>query len=195
MRPFRWPVLVWREDAALRIIVEDFTCVVDGVSYSVPAGYAEFDGASIPRWMWGSVGHPFMREFECAALIHDYFYDHPEARGRHGLDDRQAVDTLFYRQLMAEGVARAKAKMMYWGVQRFGESRFVCPASRGLLDKSASEREAIERGDCDCAEREVAALLAEPESEDEDAEGQWLREGLALLDFGRIRANLAALDT
>ena len=68
MRPFRWPVLVWREDAPLRIIVEDFTCVVDGVSYSVPAGYAELNGASIPRWMWGSASEREAIESNLAAL-------------------------------------------------------------------------------------------------------------------------------
>lgn len=190
MPTLRWPVLVWRDDAPLRLIIEDFTCRVDGVEYTVPAGYDAFNGASIPRWLWSSIGHPYLREFERAALVHDYFYDSPEGRERHGIedDDRKAVDRIFERQLIADGVAPAKARLMFWAVDRFGASRFTCSSSTGLAGMDAAQVRALELDDCDCAEREAAEMLASEAAEDED--GRLLRAGLALLDFGRIRANL-----
>lgn len=44
----------------------------------VPKGF-EFDGASVPRWIWWIHGFaPWERDTLLAALIHDYLCEHPE---------------------------------------------------------------------------------------------------------------------
>ena len=190
----RWPVIAWRDDAPLRVLVEDFVRETAGVTYRVEAGFDRFDGASIPRWAWTGIGHPFMREYERAALVHDYLYGRPEAREAVGLgEDRAAVDRLFLAHLLEDGVSPAAAHVMWWAVQRFGEPRFRCAASEGLVGMDAAEVEALESDDCDCAEREIAALLAEDGGVDDNQERRWLREGLAVLDFGAIKARWKGL--
>ena len=156
----RWPVIRWRDGGGLprRVVVEDFDIEIDGERLTVPAGFDDFDGASIPRWLWTTVGHPFMREFERAALVHDYLYAAPDARRAQGVDDRARVDALFYAQLLQDGVRRPKAKRMRWAVERFGAERFVAGPSD--VPRTREELAALEAQDCSCAQDEIQALIA-----------------------------------
>lgn len=51
----------------------------------IPAGYA-FDGASIPRKLWGREGFAPVEVHMWAALPHDYVCDHPEILPRYAGD-------------------------------------------------------------------------------------------------------------
>lgn len=41
--------------------------------YIVPPGF-ESDGASMPRFFWRLIGHPFSMDYLREAILHDYFY-------------------------------------------------------------------------------------------------------------------------
>jgi hypothetical protein len=55
------------------ILSEDVKYTWRGVTYTIPKGFVS-DGASIPRWLWTLVGHPFSMRYMRQALFHDYLY-------------------------------------------------------------------------------------------------------------------------
>lgn len=67
------------------------------------------DGASIPGIFRPFVGAPFEEDFIKAAVIHDHYCD------RHVRPWRQ-THRVFYEGLIAQGVSKAKAKVMYFAV-------------------------------------------------------------------------------
>lgn len=85
---------------------------VRGVTWNVPKGW-EVDGASIPTPLWSFVGAPFSGKYRDASVIHDYFCD-TKAR------PWQEVHRVFYEAMLARGVGKTKAKVMYLAVYRFG---------------------------------------------------------------------------
>lgn len=186
-----WPVLVWRADGTPRqIVVQDFEIEVDGLHLRVPAGWDDFDGASIPRWLWNSVGHPFTREFQRAALVHDYLYGVPAARTRPEIDNRAKADALFYRMLLLDGVERSKAKRMHWAVDQFGEDRYRQP---GIIAAALAQLEAfeLERRDRQRAEAEAKAILLAKSGADAGPGPQHdpeLMQSLAQIDWDLIRS-------
>lgn len=83
-----------------------------GVVWGVPKG-AVINGASIPRPFWTIIGGPYTGEYRDASVIHDY---HCEIRTK----SWQEVHLMFYWAMLARGVGRMKAKVMYGGVYHFG---------------------------------------------------------------------------
>jgi hypothetical protein len=83
-----------------------------GVDWSVPAGVV-VDGASIPQQFWSFIGGPFEGRYRNASIVHDYYCD---VRTRSWRD----VHRVFYDAMIAGGVERTKAKIMYFAVWRFG---------------------------------------------------------------------------
>jgi hypothetical protein len=81
----------------------------------VPAG-AEIDGASIPKVFWSIVGGPYTGLYRNASVIHDYYCD---VRTR----PWKEVHRMFYDAMLASGVDKMKAKLMYLAV-RFGGPRW-----------------------------------------------------------------------
>jgi hypothetical protein len=98
-----------------------------GRDWPVPAGF-ETDGASIPRALWTFVGSPFTGKYLPAAIVHDY----------HCMQQRaswQDVHLVFYDAMIAGGVNLAYAKLLYFGVYRFGPKwktvpDFGCPTGQ-----------------------------------------------------------------
>ena len=84
----------------------------NGVTYNVPEGF-EYDGASIPKFAWSIVGHPFMPGYIRPAALHDLL-----CRTRPLPSSR--VHKLFYLGLRAEGVGIWRAQLMYRAVDLFG---------------------------------------------------------------------------
>ena len=115
-----------------------------GPYITVPQGF-KYDGASIPRFLWPIVGHPWSGYYDQAAAVHDLLYrnvgwvviweDHV------GLDaydidriihislispvmliqfSRDAVDKLFYEACEVLGTPKHKALTLYSGVKAFG---------------------------------------------------------------------------
>jgi hypothetical protein len=111
-----------------RRVQQDFTITVTTASgtfqITVPTGYDQFNGASIPKFLWSSIGHPYMKAYEAPALVHDYLYDTPAARAT-GFKTRAEIDALFFHSLVAYGVPKPRARLMHWAVDKFGKSYFT----------------------------------------------------------------------
>jgi uncharacterized protein DUF1353 len=94
--------------------------LLDNFAYNDPAGSiwgvpkgAVINGASIPRVFWTIVGSPYTGEYRDASVVHDY---HCEIR----TGSWQEVHRMFYWAMLARGVEKAKAKLMYGAVYHFG---------------------------------------------------------------------------
>ena len=83
-----------------------------GVTWPVPAR-TQVDGASIPSVFWSVIGAPFTGKYREASIIHDYYC---AARSRHW----KAVHKVFLDGMLARGVDKVQAQLMYLAVYRFG---------------------------------------------------------------------------
>ena len=83
-----------------------------GVMWSVPPG-TRVDGASIPSVFWSILGAPYTGRYREASVIHDYFC---ETKSRHW----KAVHKVFLDGMLARGVDKVQAQLMYLAVYRFG---------------------------------------------------------------------------
>ena len=100
---------------------EHMAAIVDGAAHIVPQGFTT-DGASIPAVCWLLVGHPYSPSSLRAAILHDWMCrDHT-----HGLTSAR-VHRVFYDALRAEGVAWARARLMYAAVALFGPTWTTLP--------------------------------------------------------------------
>jgi len=103
------------------------------VPYLIPSGYIT-DGASIPRLFWRFIGGPYSHPYIYPALVHDFRYEvhgHPwdldyliTARQKRLIKNeldrnssRKEIDQDFYNGLLAAGMPKWKAKLMYWAVR------------------------------------------------------------------------------
>lgn len=93
-------------------LVRSVSFDVSGVTYIIPEGF-EFDGASIPRFFWSYIGHPFSPRFVKASLIHDYMCN--------GQFDRKIADRKFKELLKEAGVPSWKASIMYSAVRGYAK--------------------------------------------------------------------------
>lgn len=74
-----------------------------------------FDGASIPRFFWRVIGHPFTGLTLPAALIHDALY------ATHLLP-RVDADQMFLQLMLTNNVQPWRAHTMHRAVRMFGKS-------------------------------------------------------------------------
>jgi hypothetical protein len=94
-------------------LVQPFTYTDShGVTWPVPAR-TQVDGASIPSVFWSIIGAPFTGKYREASIIHDYYC---ATRSRHW----KAVHKVFLDGMLARGVDRIQAQLMYLAVYRFG---------------------------------------------------------------------------
>ena len=90
--------------------------MVDGI-LTIKAGF-DFDGASIPRWLWSLIGHPVEPTILPGALPHDGLYcTHAFSKAR--------TDQLFLDVMAAFDRGRINRKLCYGAVETAG--RFVWP--------------------------------------------------------------------
>lgn len=85
-------------------------------SIYIPAGFI-FDGASIPRFLWRVVGHPFNSRYITAACVHDYLYQTAKL-------SRRDSDRLFLCLLIYYNVNIILALLMFIAIRLFGKSNF-----------------------------------------------------------------------
>ena len=88
---------------------------------TIPAGFVS-DGASIPRALWSTIGSPFHPRFMPAALYHDYLLSVMRDGTEPNLT-KAGVDGEFRRLLLANGVSKFRAGLMYRAVRSFGKRR------------------------------------------------------------------------
>lgn len=78
--------------------------------YDVPAGF-ESDGASLPRFFWRLIGHPFSMDYLREAILHDYFY-------RTQYIPRKKADKIFLELLKKKMPFRCY--VIYYALRAFG---------------------------------------------------------------------------
>jgi len=106
-------VAEWLKDGRLMKLTEPFAYIDPaGQRWDAPAG-SIVDGASIPQIAWSFTGGPFEGKYRDASVIHDV------ACVQHQRDWQQ-VHLAFYTAMLASGVERLKAKIMYGAVYQFG---------------------------------------------------------------------------
>lgn len=99
-----------------------------GETITAPAGFLT-DFASVPEWAW-SLGFPPSGEYDAAAVIHDYLYTvHCVGPVAISKDD---ADEIFYEAMLALGVSRWRAYVMFKAVQWFGASAWNKNSGAGL---------------------------------------------------------------
>jgi hypothetical protein len=104
----------WLRDGRRMKLLDDF-------AYVDPAGKrwkakrnSTIDGASIPQAFWGT-GGPYEGSYREASVVHDYYCDEAPKTATW-----QAVHRMFFDGMLASGVDRARALVMYGAVYRFG---------------------------------------------------------------------------
>ena len=77
------------------------------------------DGATIPPFLWQIAGSPYVTDFRCASVIHDYFVL-TEYRDQHK-QTHQAVDQMLYEARLADDLPEWKAKLIAGFVHAFNK--------------------------------------------------------------------------
>jgi len=123
-------VAEWLNDSRAMRLTQPLTFIsADGNQWHVPGG-AVVDGASIPQVFWTIIGSPFSGNYRRASVIHDYFCQKRNAPWRN-------VHSVFHEAMLASGVNRQKAWVMYKAVLWFGPRWQVtegCVSEGGHID-------------------------------------------------------------
>ena len=96
----------------------------------VPAGFI-FDGASIPRFAWSTLGvTPYDPKVVAAAVVHDWLYNSK-------VKSKKDADAIFYYIMEYQGLlSTSQMRLMYTAVKLFGgkaykkllnDNEFLCP--------------------------------------------------------------------
>lgn len=95
---------------------QDLCIVRNGRTLFVPEGF-QSDGASVPRFLWGSITPAIDHRTIRGAVVHDYLYRNTPPGWT-----RQEADELFYHLIREDGLSWWASQKAYWGVRLFGAS-------------------------------------------------------------------------
>jgi len=113
MSLFKSKLKVELADKAQSFILTQALVYDDGAyQITVKEGF-DFDGATIPSWLWSIIGSPIGELYSRGACLHDALY------ASQGLK-RAACDDLFYKAIRADGTGFIRAKLMYRAVRLAG---------------------------------------------------------------------------
>ena len=96
----------------LFILSQDKTVESLGYSVTVKKGF-DFDGASIPKWLWSIYGSPLNGDYVVASLIHDGLYASQKV-------SKSLSDKIFLDVMKQSKVGYVKRTSMYLAVKLFG---------------------------------------------------------------------------
>ena len=94
------------------ILSKDKTVESLGYRVTVKKGF-DFDGASIPKWLWSIYGSPLNGNYVVASLIHDGLYASQKVT-------KSASDKIFLDIMKQSSVGYIKRTSMYLAVKMFG---------------------------------------------------------------------------
>lgn len=115
---------------------KDYICLLEDLVYIDTDGkrhivHAPFmtDGASIPRFFWRVVGHPFSTDYLVGAIVHDYYCQYAEKLHQSGLtfeasQVRERGDKLFKEILLFLRLPSWKVTAMYSAVRSVGKAKY-----------------------------------------------------------------------
>ena len=94
------------------ILLEDVIVESLGYKITVKKGF-DFDGASIPKWLWSIYGSPLNGNYVVASLIHDGLYASQKV-------SKSISDKIFLDVMKQSNVGYIKRTSMYLAVKMFG---------------------------------------------------------------------------
>ena len=94
------------------ILFEDVVVESLGYNITVKKGF-DFDGASIPKWLWSIYGSPLNGNYVVASLIHDGLYASQKV-------SKRVSDKIFLDVMKQSNVGYIKRTSMYLAVKMFG---------------------------------------------------------------------------
>ena len=94
------------------ILSEDKTVESLGCRVTIKKGF-DFDGASIPKWLWSIYGSPLNGNYVVASLIHDGLYASQKV-------SKRVSDKIFLDIMKQSKVGYIKRTSMYLAVKMFG---------------------------------------------------------------------------
>ena len=94
------------------ILLEDVVVESLGYKITVKKGF-DFDGASIPKWLWSIYGSPLNGNYVVASLIHDGLYASQKV-------SKKVSDKIFLDIMKQSNVGYIKRTSMYLAVKIFG---------------------------------------------------------------------------
>ena len=94
------------------ILSEDKTVESLGCRVTIKKGF-DFDGASIPKWLWSIYGSPLNGNYVVASLIHDGLYASQKV-------SKKISDKIFLDIMKQSNVGYIKRTSMYLAVTMFG---------------------------------------------------------------------------
>ena len=94
------------------ILFEDVVVESLGYSVTVKKGF-DFDGASIPKWLWSIYGSPLNGNYVVASLIHDGLYASQKV-------SKRVSDKIFLDTMKQSNVGYIKRTSMYLAVKMLG---------------------------------------------------------------------------
>jgi Protein of unknown function (DUF1353) len=110
------PVIKYQPKLGVWVVREDYTCTVDDIAVTVPAGFAT-DLASVP-WLLRGLINTFELGLT-APIVHDYCYVTQGLIGSEPVDRAQA-DRFFAALMFADRVAIWRIACAYYAVRAFG---------------------------------------------------------------------------
>ncbi|TNE69718.1 DUF1353 domain-containing protein [bacterium] len=115
----------------------------NGHNWIAPAGTC-LNGATIPKFLWSSVGSPFVGVYRRASVVHDYFVGEssPSIPDCKNLTDvgfwaRRKADKMFYHACRTDGASRGFAMLLYLGVTLGTWGSLFKSKGRGLFKANA----------------------------------------------------------
>lgn len=90
------------------ILLQEIVFSYKGQLYTIPVGFKS-DGASLPRFFWRLIGHPFDMAYLREAIIHDYLYKYQPCT-------RKEADRFFFN-LLEDNNLGIKRHLIYWGLR------------------------------------------------------------------------------
>ena len=94
------------------ILLEDVVVESLGYKITIKKGF-DFDGASIPKWLWSIYGSPLNGNYVVASLIHDGLYASQKV-------SKSVSDKIFLDVMKQSKVGYIKRTSMYLAVKMFG---------------------------------------------------------------------------
>jgi hypothetical protein len=117
------PVTKWNRDGRTMTLLTELRYTdPTGFVWVAPIG-SVVDGASIPRYLWTTMGGPFEGKYRNASVLHDVAYGQRKRPW-------QDCDRMFYYAMRCSGVNAVQAKTMFYALYRFGH-HWKFPIKRG----------------------------------------------------------------
>ena len=128
------------DDARDMKLLEEFAYSdSNGKRWDAPLG-SVINGASIPQWLWDTVGSPYTGCYRNASIVHDIACVRATTKA-----ERKLADKMFWEACVAGGCTESQANELYVGV-RIG-AWWSPPSARGLramMSTREIKREAID---------------------------------------------------